>query len=216
MARVPKRADMFARAQFGDMGKGNQKAATGGFYVRKAAPSMAQRRMLGAFVLLQDGTPADGPRPRDAMRNADMVKAASYWLGIDAVGISRCPDWTWYSHDATGTPIVPDQPHAISMIVDQGFDTTEGTSGDDWIAVAQSMRAYLRFSLLGGVIARQIRNLGYKAKAHTVMDGEVLQPPLLLLSGLGEVSRIGEVILNPFLGPRLKIRCSDHRHADGA
>jgi ferredoxin-NADP reductase/ferredoxin len=36
------------------------------------------------------------------------------------------------------------------------------------------------------------------------MDGQVLQPPLLLLSGLGEVSRIGEVILNPFLGPRLK------------
>jgi reductive dehalogenase len=204
VARVPKRADMFARSQFGDMGKANQKAATGGLYARKAAPSMAQRRMLGAFVLLQDGEPARGPRPVDAERNAANVKAASYWLGIDAVGISRCPDWTWYSHDATGTPIVPDHDQAISMIVDQGFDTTEGTSGDDWIAVAQSMRAYLRFSLLGGVIARQIRNLGYKAKAHTVMDGEVLQPPLLLLSGLGEVSRIGEVILNPFLGPRLK------------
>ncbi len=204
VARVPKRADMFARSQFGDMGKANQKAATGGHYARKAAPSMAQRRMLGAFVLLQDGEPAQGERPTDAARNANNVKAASYWLGIDAVGISRCPDWTWYSHDATGAPIVPDQPSAISMIVDQGFDTTDGTSGDDWIAVAQSMRAYLRFSLLGGVIAGQIRNLGYKAKAHTVMDGEVLQPPLLLLSGLGEVSRIGEVILNPFLGPRLK------------
>lgn len=204
VARVPKRTDMFARSQFGDMGKGNQAAATGGFYVRKAAPSMAQRRMLGAFVLLQDGTPAKGPRPQDAARNAANVKATSYWLGIDAVGISRCPDWTWYSHDATGAEIHPEHDQAISMIVDQGFDTTEGTSGDDWIAVAQSMRAYLRFSLLGGVIARQIRNLGYKAKAHTVMDGEVLQPPLLLLSGLGEVSRIGEVILNPFLGPRLK------------
>ncbi|MGR3620715.1 2Fe-2S iron-sulfur cluster-binding protein [Pseudophaeobacter sp.] len=205
VARVPKRADMFARSQFGDMGKGNQKAATGGFYVRKAAPSMAQRRMLGAFVLLQDGTPAaQAPRPADAARNAANIKATSYWLGIDAVGISRCPDWTWYSHDATGAEIHPEHDQAISMIVDQGFDTTEGTSGDDWIAVAQSMRAYLRFSLLGGVIARQIRNLGYKAKAHTVMDGEVLQPPLLLMSGLGEVSRIGEVILNPFLGPRLK------------
>ena len=66
------------------------------------------------------------------------------------------------------------------------------------------MRAYLRFPLLGGVIARQIQNLGYSAKAHTALDGEVLQPPLLLLSGLGEVSRIGEVILNPYLGPRLK------------
>ncbi|MGB0912727.1 MAG: 2Fe-2S iron-sulfur cluster-binding protein [Phaeobacter italicus] len=205
VARVPKRADMFARSQFGDMGKTNQQAATGGFYVRKAAPSMAQRRMLGAFVLLQDGAPApQAPRPTDAERNAANIKAASYWLGIDAVGISRCPEWTWYSHDATGAEIHPEHDQAISMIVDQGFDTTEGTSGDDWIAVAQSMRAYLRFSLLGGVIARQIRNLGYKAKAHTVMDGEVLQPPLLLLSGLGEVSRIGEVILNPFLGPRLK------------
>ena len=90
------------------------------------------------------------------------------------------------------------------MIIDQGFETMEGASGDDWISVAQSMRAYLRFSLLGGVIAQQIRNLGYSARAHTVLDGDVLQPPLLLLSGLGEVSRIGEVILNPFLGPRLK------------
>jgi hypothetical protein len=97
------------------------------------------------------------------------------------------------------------------MIVDQGFETMEGASGDDWISVAQSMRAYLRFSLLGGILAQHIRNLGYAAKAHTVMDGEVLQPPLLLLSGLGEVSRIGEVILNPFSGSAVEIWCGDHR-----
>jgi reductive dehalogenase len=133
-----------------------------------------------------------------------LIKATSYFLGIDAMGISRCPDWAWYSHDANGDVINPPHDQAISMIVDQGYETMEGSSGDDWIAVAQSMRAYLRFSLLGGVIAKQIRNLGYNAKAHTVMDGEVLQPPLLLLAGLGEVSRIGEVILNPYLGPRLK------------
>ncbi|MEM8631315.1 MAG: 2Fe-2S iron-sulfur cluster-binding protein [Pseudomonadota bacterium] len=204
VARVPKRTDMFARAQFGDMGKTLQEGAKGGYYARKAAPSMAQRRMLGAFVLLQDGAPEAGPRPDDAARNAANIKAASYYLGVDAVGLSRCPDWTWYSHDATGAPIDPPHDQAISMIIDQGYETMEGASGDDWISVAQSMRAYLRFSLLGGVIAKQIRNLGYKAKAHTVLDGEVLQPPLLLLSGLGEVSRIGEVILNPFLGPRLK------------
>ena len=204
VARVPKRADLFARAQFGDMGKALQDGAKGGHYVRKAAPSAAQRRMLGALVLLQDGVPGDGPKPDDAARNAANIKAASYFLGIDAVGLSRCPDWVWYSHDATGQVIDPPHDQAISMIIDQGYETMEGASGDDWISVAQSMRAYLRFSLLGGVIARQIRNLGYSAKAHSVMDGEVLQPPLLLLSGLGEVSRIGEVILNPFLGPRLK------------
>ncbi len=204
VARVPKRADMFARAQFGDMGKSVQQSAAGGYYARKSAPSYAQRRMLGAFVLLQDGEPAPERQRLDPQEAADLIKASSYFLGIDAVGISRCPDWAWYSHDATGAPIEPTQNQAISMITDQGFETMEGASGDDWISVAQSMRAYLRFSLLGGVIAQQIRNLGYSAKAHTVMDGEVLQPPLLLLSGLGEVSRIGEVILNPFLGPRLK------------
>ena len=204
VARVPKRTDMFARAQFGELGKKQQQAAAGGHYARKCALSAAQRRILGAFVLLQDGYAEDVSPPTDAQRNAENVKAASYFLGVDAVGISRCPDWTWYSHDATGEPITPPHHNAISMIIDQGYETMEGASGDDWVAVAQSMRAYLRFSLLGGVIAKQIRNMGYKAKAHTVMDGEVLQPPLLLLSGLGEVSRIGEVILHPLLGPRLK------------
>ncbi|MEP2922231.1 MAG: reductive dehalogenase [Sulfitobacter sp.] len=204
VARVPKRADLFARAQFGDMGKTVQKASTAGHYVRKAAPSMAQRRALGAFMLLQDGAVAPQQTELAPDEAAELVKATAYWLGCDAVGISACPEWTWYSHDARGDVITPPHDQAISIIIDQGFETMEGASGDDWISVAQSMRAYLRFSLLGGVLAQQIRNLGYSAKAHTVVDGEVLQPPLLLLAGLGEVSRIGEVILNPFLGPRLK------------
>ncbi|MFK7882364.1 reductive dehalogenase [Roseobacter sp.] len=209
VARVPKRTDMFARAQFGDMGKANQEAATGGYFAQKAPISHAIRRPSGAFLLLQDGPVAQtvSPDAQDAACNAESIKAACYFLGADAVGISRCPDWVWYSHDAVGAPIVPTHTNAISMIIDQGFETTEGSSGDDWIAVAQSMRAYLRFSLLGGVIGKHIRNLGYEARVHTNLDGEVLQPPLLLLSGLGEVSRIGEVIVNPFLGPRLKSGC---------
>lgn len=204
VARVPKRTDMFARAQFGDMGKPLQDNAKGGYYAKKAAPSMAQRRALGAFVLLQDGETHVDRVPMTPQQASDLVKATSYFLGVDAVGISRCPEWAWYSHDASGAVLEPPHDQAISMVIDQGYSTMEGSSGDDWIAVSQSMRAYLRFSLLGGVMARQLRNLGYSAKAHTVMDGEVLQPPLLLLSGLGEVSRIGEVILNPYLGPRLK------------
>ena len=204
--RVPKRTDMFARAIFGDMGKPVQEAAKNGNFVRKSAASFAHRRPLGAFVLLQDGPVAEkiSPCAQDSQRNADNVKAALYFLGADAVGISRCPDWVYYSHDAIGEPITPYHENAVSVIIDQGHETMEGASGDDWIACAQSMRAYLRFSVLGGVVGEQIRNLGYTAKVHTVMDGEVLQPPLLLLSGLGEVSRIGEVILNPYLGPRLK------------
>lgn len=206
VARVPKRADMFARAIFGDMGKHIQDGARNGKFARKNPASFSPRRPMAAFVLLQDGpkAPIVASSTQNAQRNADNIKAALYFLGADAVGISRCPDWVYYSHNALGEPLEPYHKNAISVVIDQGHETMEGASGDDWIACAQSMRAYLRFSLLGGVIADQIRNLGYTARAHTAMDGEVLQPPLLLLSGLGEVSRIGEVILNPFLGPRLK------------
>ena len=204
--RVPKRSDMFTRAIFGDMGKHVQEGAKNGNFVRKSAASFAPRRALSALVLLQDGERNQSVLrgTNDPVRNADNIKAALYYLGADAVGISRCPDWVYYSHNAVGEPITPYHKNAISVIIDQGHETMDGASGDDWIACAQSMRAYLRFSVLGGVIAEQIRRLGYSARVHSAMDGEVLQPPLLLLSGLGEVSRIGEVILNPFLGPRLK------------
>lgn len=202
--RVPKRSDLFARGQFGDMGPKVQNAMKGGHHVVKSAPAAAQRRLLGALILLQDGAVSPEQAGMDPARNAANLKAASYFLGSDASGLSACPDWTWYSHDATGTPIAPPHDQALSLIIDQGFETTDGSSGDDWISVSQSMRAYLRFSIIGGIIAQHMRNLGYASKSHTVMDGDVLQPPLLLLAGLGEVSRIGEVILNPFLGPRLK------------
>jgi hypothetical protein len=29
----------------------------------------------------------------DLTQNAANIKAASYFLGVDAVGLSRCPDW---------------------------------------------------------------------------------------------------------------------------
>ena len=204
VARVPKRANMFARALFGDMGKPVQDAARNGNYVRKSAAAFAFRPSLGALTLLQDGEPSVHSETCNSDKNSQNIKSTLYFLGVDAVGLSTCPDWVYYSHDAAGVPITPYHDNAISMIIDQGHETMEGASGDDWIACAQSMRAYLRFSLLGGVLARHLRNLGYTARVHSVMDEDVLHPPLLLLSGLGEVSRIGEVILNPFLGPRLK------------
>lgn len=204
--RFPKRADFFARALFGDLGRDVQEGAKNAHYVMKSPIGACARRALGALLLLQFGE-ARGPvhpSTADPQRNAHNLKATSYWLGIDAAGLCAVPAWAWYSHDAGGQPLPAYHAHAINLLVDQGYETMAGASGDDWISVAQSMRAYLRFSLLGGILAEQVRRLGYSARVHSVLDGDVLQPPLLLLSGLGEVSRIGEVILNPFLGPRLK------------
>ncbi|MEY2993474.1 MAG: 3-chloro-4-hydroxyphenylacetate reductive dehalogenase precursor [Pseudomonadota bacterium] len=204
--RFPKRADFFARALFGDLGKSVQDNAKNAHYVMKSPIGACARRALGALLLLQFGE-ARGPvssSVADPQKNADRVKATAYFLGVDAVGLCHVPEWAYYSHDAGGNPMPAYHQEGINLLIDQGHETMDGASGDDWISVAQSMRAYLRFSLLGGIIAEHIRRLGYSARVHSVLDGDVLQPPLLLLSGLGEVSRIGEVILNPFLGPRLK------------
>lgn len=204
--RFPKRADFFARALFGDLGPSVQDNAKNAHYVLKSPIGACARRALGALLLLQFGE-ARGPvaaSTTDPVRNAHNLKAATYFLGADAVGLCAVPEWAYYSHDAGGNPMQAYHANALNLLIDQGHETMDGASGDDWISVAQSMRAYLRFSLMGGVIAEQVRRLGYSARVHSVLDGDVLQPPLLLLSGLGEVSRIGEVILNPFLGPRLK------------
>ena len=131
--RVPKRTDMFARAIFGDMGKHIQDGAKNGNFMRKSAAAFGPRRPLAAFVLMQNGEPAPtiSDSSHDAKINADNIHAALYFLGADAVGISRCPDWVYYSHDAVGEPLIPYHKNAISMVVDQGHETMEGASGDD-------------------------------------------------------------------------------------
>ncbi len=90
------------------------------------------------------------------------------------------------------------------MLIDQGYETMEGASGDDWISGAQSMRGYLRGATIGGQMAEFIRRLGYSARVHSNLDSEVLHIPLILYAGLGELSRIGELVLNPFVGLRFK------------
>ncbi|MBI2969885.1 MAG: hypothetical protein HYY36_04010 [Gammaproteobacteria bacterium] len=41
-------------------------------------------------------------------------------------------------------------------------------------------------------------------RSQTNADSDLLHIPLILWAGLGELSRIGELVLNPFVGPRFK------------
>ena len=204
--RVPKSSEMFLRAAFGDLGKAALESSKDGHSVAKAPIAAALRLALNVYSLLQRGTAA-AQRPGgydDPGRNAALVKATMHWLGADLAGISKAPPWVWYSHKQDGTPMEVAHPLAASVMIDQGYETMEGASGDDWISSAQSMRTYMRAALVCGVVGQHLRNLGFSATAHSAADSDVIQTPLVLLAGLGEVSRIGETILNPFLGPRLK------------
>jgi reductive dehalogenase len=204
--RVPKSSEFFLRAAFGDLGKAPQDASKDGFSVAKAPLAAALRLALNTYSLLQRGEPAPERAAgyADPRRNADMMKAALHFLGADIAGVSRAPAWVWYSHRQDGTPMPVAHPLAVSVMIDQGYETMAGASGDDWISSAQSMRTYMRAGLVCGVLGLHMRQLGFSATAHSAADSDVIHTPLVLLAGLGEVSRIGETILNPFLGPRLK------------
>lgn len=204
--RIPKSTEFFVRIAFGDLGEGPKESSVDGFSVTKHPMGRALSGTLNCYSILQrakeNSKRVEGYQiPKN---NAEIIKATLHFLGADMVGISEAPDWVWYSHNPDGQELKPAHKYAITTLVDQGHESMDGASGDDWISAALSMRSYMRTSLINGVVAQHLRNLGFPATNHTAADGDVLQPPLMLLSGLGEISRIGDLILNPYLGPRLK------------
>ena len=206
--RNSKRADLFTRALAGDLGEKAKVQRTR--FATKHPLAFAMTPLIRNMVPLQ-GTyerlvPADtNGALSDAQKNAESIKALAYFLGADLVGICEAEPWMFYSHEAQhGKPIEPSHKHCVVMLLDQGFETMEGASGDDWISGAQSMRSYMRGAFIAGVMGAHLRRLGFSSRAHTNAESDVLHIPATLLAGLGELSRIGELVLNPFIGPRSK------------
>ncbi len=202
--RVPKRAAFFERALQGDLG-GKTQAERGRFSF-KHPMSQSLLVAIRSLVPHQDGEVAETTPTRytDPVANARAVKALSYFLGSDLTGICEIPRYAWSSHKEDGREIEMYHKYAVVMLIDQGYETMEGASGDDWISGVQSMRGYLRGASIAGTMAELLRAEGLSARSQTNADGDVQQIPLILLAGLGELSRIGELVLNPFVGPRFK------------
>ncbi len=206
--RVPKRADLFTRALAGDLGERPKKERAR--FAVKHPLAWAMTPLIRNMVALQGTREPLAPTGfggdlSDPQRNTDAIKALGYFMGADLVGICEAEPWMYYSHDEQeGKPIAAYHRYAVVMLIDQGFETMEGASGDDWISGAQSMRAYLRGALIAGLMAAHVRRMGWSARAHSNAHSELLHIPAVLMAGLGELSRIGELILNPFIGPRSK------------
>jgi len=202
--RVPSRANMYMRTALGDFSK--KATAEADRWSQKHPVSQGIVRPSWAIKPLQDGQPApqiapDSGNPAD---NAKALKALSHYMGSSITGICKIPDYCWYSHDKRGQPIEPYHEYALVVLIDQGYETFLGASGNDWISGSQSMRAYLRGAEVVGVMAEMIRRMGYSARSHSNLDSHVLHVPLVINAGLGEQSRIGESAINPFLGMRFK------------
>jgi reductive dehalogenase len=202
--RVPSRTNMYVRTAFGDLSQKAKNEADR--WSQKHPVSQGIVRPSWAIKPLQDGQAARkiAPNTENKDDNTKALKALSYYLGSAITGVCRVPNYAWYSHDKRGNAIKPYHRYALVVLIDQGYDTFLGASGNDWISGSQSMRAYLKGAEIVGVMADMIRRMGYGARAHSNLDSHVLHVPLVLNAGLGEQSRIGESAINPFLGMRFK------------
>jgi hypothetical protein len=159
--RTPMRINGFFRADFGDFGTKAQTERSR--FVAKAPVARAMGRVMNALVPLQGGETATekAPIPNDPAALAEHIKALGYFMDADLIGICEAKEYCWYSHDKQGKPITPYHKYAIVMAIDQGYETMDGASGDDWISSAQSgsfsgSAAYSNTSVTGRFIVTLI------------------------------------------------------------
>ena len=203
--RVDERESGFNRALRGDFGA--QMAKERHRFVAKHPLSGALVQMQFTLSEVVDGVAAakKAPLTDDPQKMARHIKETAYFLRSDQVGICELPPYAVYSHSmATGEPVELNHTHAIAILIDQDFKTADATVGNDWISNSMSFLAYSNSGFIACILADYIRRLGYSARAHHARNYQVVLPPILLWAGLGEMCRIGDVVLNPFLGPRFK------------
>jgi len=209
--RVRERQSGFCKAAAGDYGPRLQKEMRR--FVPKHPLSGALSWMRNNMRPFIDGLVAahKAPIPTDPAALTRHVKETAYFLRADAVGVCELPRFAVYSHkfdfmkpDAGEQEIELDHKYAIAVLIDQDDRTSKAYTGSDWISNAMSMMSYATSGFIAIILADYIRRLGYPAKAHYAPFYDVNLPPIILMAGLGEMSRIGDSVLHPFLGPRFK------------
>jgi 3-chloro-4-hydroxyphenylacetate reductive dehalogenase len=203
VTRPDERHHGFARAMRGELGPVPQKEMKR--FVSKYPLGASFARIMAPLGSVVDGDVAKtrAPISEDPAVLSRHIKQLARFLRSDITGICRLPPYAVYSHDRSGKEITLEHKNAIVLVVDQDYETMLGSTGDDWISSSQSFIGYSNTALISCVLADYIRRLGYPARAHNAMNYQVVVPPLLLLSGIGEMSRAG-IVLNPFLGLRYK------------
>lgn len=175
--------------------------------VRKHPLSGALLQMQEHLSDFVDGeaTLNTAPLPDDPDLMSRHIKETAYFLRADLVGICELPRYAVYSNSMPdGDPVELHHRTAIAILIDQDWKTAEASTGNDWISNSMSFMSYSASGFIACILADYIRRLGYPARAHHARNYQVVVPPILLMAGLGEVCRIGDIVMNPFLGPRFK------------
>ena len=203
--RVDERESGFNRAFRGDFGPTLQRERPRFVMKHPLSASLVQMQTYLSEYVDGSAAPGKAPLPDDPELITHHIKETAYFLRSDMVGVCKLPPYAIYSHSMLdGEPIELNHTYAIGILIDQDWKTAKAFTGNDWISNAMSFMSYSASGFIACILADYIRRLGYPARAHHARDYQVVVPPILLWAGLGEMCRFGDVVLNPFLGPRFK------------
>ncbi len=203
--RVDERDNGFSRTARGEYGSVMARERLRFVKKHPLSASLLDMQSLLADAVDGDVAPEKAPLTENPAAMARHIKETAYFLRADIVGICALPPYAVYSHSMpNGEPVSLTHKYAIAIVVDQDWKTAQASVGNDWISAGMSFVAYSTSGAIACNLANYIRRLGYPARAHHARNYQVLVPPILLKAGIGEMSRIGDIVINPFLGPRLK------------
>ena len=158
-----------------------------------------------------DGTPSSDKQEIDPRRATEKIKGLARHLGADLVRIGPLNPAFVYSHVGKtrsypgrkrGTPVSLSHTNAISLAV--GLNTEMIKTGPVLPEYVEVSRAYLQLAIISVTIAGYIRSLCYPARAHNLLNYQVLCIPVAIEAGMGQLGRHG-LMLTKELGSCLKL-----------
>ena len=199
----------FAMAATGCMGPAAQKEWPR--FLHKSPLGAGMIREVGpVFRKIRDGKvfPSQAPIPDDLKIMSAHIKTLGYFLKAQAVGICEMPEWAFYTHVDQRDHVNCKHKYAIVLVSEWDYETMLGSTGDDFISSCESYVSYNTSAQMACTMAAYLRNMGYPARAN-FQNGpmpayDMIVTPLLVLSGIGELSRAGWA-LNPHMGGRFKV-----------
>ena len=168
--------------------------------------------MNEAFAAVVDGPVRPAAHSfRSPEAAARHIREMARYLGAEMVGIAELEDGFIYEYSGhengaaaaqAGEPITLGHRYAVVMAF--AMDYRLIAASPSFIDAAEVGRGYLKGGFTATTLAAYIRELGYPARAHTVRNEQVLQVPLAVKAGLGELGRHGFLITARY-GPRVRL-----------
>jgi reductive dehalogenase len=172
----------------------------------------AENSPLHHLIPAADGPLNPEPAPiDDTHATTDKIKSLAQYFGADLVGVCRLNQsyvvsnrGDEYSFDTPqwGQPVELNHQFAISMAFKRDYEKVR--AGHSYIDGNDGAMVYNRAALTACLLAGYIRELGYPAKVHFERVEEILQVPVAVEAGLGELGRLGTLI-TPGFGPRIRL-----------